>query len=85
MCHKKQVLKTLGLNGVKGLNFKPVGFITVTTASRPSHSAWQRTNSIRKLTASRQSQQIEIFRLFAPPPPPPQKLYAFQTDISNNT
>ena len=85
MCNKKQVLKALGLNGVKGLNLKPVGFSTVKTASRHSHLAWQRTNSIWKLTAIRQSQQIAIFRLLDPPPPHPQKLHAFQTDISNNT
>jgi hypothetical protein len=64
---------------------KPVGFKAVKSASRPNHLAWQRPNSIRKLTAIRQSQQIEIFRLFAPLPPPLHKLHAFQTDISNNT
>ena len=46
MCNKMQVLKALGLNGVKGLNLKPVGFNVVKTASRPSHLAWQRPNSI---------------------------------------
>jgi hypothetical protein len=28
MCNKKQALKSLGLNGVKGLNLKLVGFNT---------------------------------------------------------
>jgi hypothetical protein len=30
-CNKKQVLKALGLRGVKRLNLKPVGFNTVIT------------------------------------------------------
>jgi len=78
MCNKKQALKALGLNGVKGLNLKPVGLNTVKTASRPNHLAWQRTNATRKLTAIRQSQQIEIFRLSAPPPPPHESCMRFK-------
>jgi len=46
MCNKKQALKALGLNGVKGLNLKPLGFNTIKIASRPNHLAWQRTNAI---------------------------------------